>query len=175
MIRKLCFLLVLFSMSSMSHAYDWYVGASGHYLQDKILSANFKPGGIGALVGAYIKPKVGVELYAMTGLNPYDDDVDINLEHSYSVGALVRLESPETESGGKMFVKLGYGTTELNMDRSGTGEPGKDSFTGFTYGGGVEFNLCKSDRYYVSLDAMSYYSRNDISIGGASLGFRYRF
>ena len=175
MIKKGFFLLLLLSLSTVSSALDWYAGGGASYIQDKILNASFKPAAVNGRIGAYVQQQVGIEVYGLMGVNPYDDDVNIDLTHNYSIGVLARLESPETEDGGKIYLLLGYAATELDMDRSGTGEPGKETFTGVAYGGGVEFNISDSNKYYVNLDVMSYYAKGDISIGSLNLGFRYRF
>jgi len=109
----------------------------------------------------------------MTGISDHED-LDVNLDVSYSMGIMGRFESPESERG-KLYILLGYGITELDMNRSSTGVPGKESFHGFNYGGGAEFRLGDGEKYYANLQAVRYYDEDDLSIDGISFGFRYRF
>jgi len=169
--------VLLIGQSMTSSALDLYAGVAANYIQSEVevnsASAEFQPLALSGRIGAYIQPMVGIELYGMTGAAG-DDDLDIDMDLSYTLGMAARFETPESE-GGKIYFLLGYGITELDMDRSGTGEPGTATFHDFSYGGGVEFRLGGSDKLFINLQAMRYYAQDDIEINGASLGLRYRF
>jgi len=183
MIKKGCISLALLVQCSLASAQgpapnDWYVGFDANYIisevgNEDIGEASFNPLGASLRIGKYLEPQVGIELYGMAGLSDHDD-LNINLDVTYSLGIMGRFESPESE-GGKLYILLGYGITELDMDRSETGSPGKESFHGFNYGGGAEFRLGQGEKYYASLQAVRYYDEDDLSIVGVSFGFRYRF
>mgnify|MGYP000754098558 CR=1 FL=1 len=177
MIKKGCLAFILMGQSITSSALDLYVGLDANYILSEVTvddaSAEFQPLALSGRIGAYIEPMVGLEFYGMTGAAS-DDDLDIDMDLSYTLGLAARFETPESE-GGKIYFLLGYGITELDMDRSGTGEPGTATFHDFTYGGGVEFRLGGSDKLFINLQAVRYYAKDDIEIDGASLGLRYRF
>ena len=183
MFKKGCLGFVLLAQCSVGLAQDsvpsdWYFGLDANYIRntvgnDEIASADFAPLAASLRVGKYIEPQVGIELYAMSGVSD-DEDKDITMDLSYSIGIAGRFESPESERG-KLYILLGYGMTELDMDRSDTGSPGKESFHGFNYGGGVEFRLGEGEKYYANLQAVRYYDEDDLSIDGVSFGFRFRF
>jgi len=183
MIKKGCIGLALLAQCFVASAQerasnDWYVGFDVNYISsdignEDIGEASFNPLGASLRIGKYLEPQVGIELYAMTGVSDHED-LDINLDVNYSLGIMGRFESPESE-GGKLYILLGYGITELEMDRSETASPGKESFHGFNYGGGVEFCLGQGEKYYANLQAVRYYDEDDLSIDGMSFGLRYRF
>jgi len=176
MINKGLLAALLMSQCMSSYALDLYAGIDANYIFSEVeegdASAEFKPLALSGRIGAYIEKGVGIELYGMTGTD--DEDLDIDLGLSYMLGLAARFESPESE-GGKIYFLLGYGITELDMDRSGSGEPGKATFHDFSYGGGVEFRLGGSENLFINLQAVRYYAQDDIQIDGASLGLRYQF
>lgn len=176
MIKKSLLVAILMSQCATSYALDLYAGIDANYIfsgvEEGDASAKFNPMALSGRVGAYMQKGVGIELYGMTGND--DEDLDIDLGLSYMLGLATRFESPESE-GGKIYILLGYGITELDMDRSGSGEPGKATFHGFSYGAGVEFRLGRSDNWFMNLQGVRYYAKDDIHIDGASLGLRYQF
>ena len=176
MIKKAFFSALLISQSMSSHALDLYAGIDANYILNDVgensAEAEFRPLALSGRIGTYIEKGVGIELYGMTGSK--DEDLDLELTFSYMVGLAARFETPEPE-GGKIYFLLGYGITELDMDRSGTGEPGSGTFHDFSYGGGVEFRLGRSDNLFINLQAVRYYAQDEIQIDGASLGLRFQF
>jgi hypothetical protein len=176
MIKKGLLMALLLSQCTMSYALDLYAGIDANYILSEIeageAKAEFQPLALSGRLGTYIQKGVGIELYGMAGTE--DDDLDIDLGLNYMVGLAARFESPESE-GGKIYFLLGYGITELDMDRSGTGEPGTATFHDFSYGGGVEFRLGSSENLFMNLQAVRYYAQDDIQIDGASLGLRFQF
>lgn len=176
MLKKGLLVALLMSQCAMAHALDLYAGIDANYIFSEVeegdASAEFQPLGLSGRFGGYLEKGVGIELYGMTGTE--DDDLDIDLSLSYMLGLAARFESPESE-GGKIYILLGYGITELDMDRSGSGEPGKATFHGFSYGAGAEFRLGRSENWFMNIQGVRYYSRDDISIDGASLGLRFKF
>jgi len=65
--------------------------------------------------------------------------------------------------------------TELDMNRSGTAAPGKEMYHGPAYGGGIEYRMGQSGKYYINIQALRYHNEDDFLIDGASLGLRYRY
>ena len=176
MIKKFLLAFLLMSHGMTSYAVDLYAGVDANYILSEIESgdakADFKPLAVSGRVGFYLEQGVGLELYGMTGAE--DEDLDIELGLNYMAGVAARFESPESE-GGKIYILLGYGITELDMDRSGSSEPGKATFHDFNYGAGLEFRLGGADQLFVNLQAVRYYAQDEIQIDGASLGLRYKF
>jgi hypothetical protein len=176
MIKKGLLVALLMSQCTTSYALDLYAGIDANYIFSEVeegdASAKFNPIALGGRVGAYIQNGVGLEIYGMTGNE--DEDLDIDLGLSYMLGLAARFESPESE-GGKIYILLGYGITELDMNRSGSGEPGKATFHDFSYGAGVEFRLGGSDNVFMNFQAVRYYAQGAIQIDGASLGLRFQF
>jgi len=177
MIKKGCLVVCLLGVSLSSQAVEWYAGLDANYIQTKVTStsgnAKFLLPAVSFRFGAYLQPQLGVEFYGLSGVTD-GSDKNIKLNVNYSVGVTTRFETPESE-GGKIFFLIGYGWTQLDMNRSQTGSPGKQNFGDFSLGGGFEFKLGKSSPYYLSVQALRYYSGNDISLNGASIGLRYRF
>ena len=156
---------------------NWYVGLDAHYLlsdmgNDTTGVAEFKLNGAGLRVGTYVQKQVGIELYGLFGVGD-DQDVGIDLKLPSSVGLLGRVETPETE-GGKLFILLGYGASELELQRSAASLPDRELYHGFVYGGGVEFRLGESNSF-LNLQGLKYYDEGDISLTGLNLGLRYQF
>jgi hypothetical protein len=176
MIKKSVLGALLMCQCMAVNALDLYAGIDANYIFSEIeegdASAEFTPAALSGRFGAYLEKGVGIELYGMTGSD--DEDLDIDLSLNYMLGLAARFETPESK-GGKIYILLGYGITELDMDRSGSGEPGDATFHDFSYGGGVEFRLGGSDKIFMNLQAVRYYAQDDIQIDGASLGLRFRF
>ncbi|MFT5718210.1 MAG: hypothetical protein ACI9T7_002415 [Oleiphilaceae bacterium] len=176
MLKKGLLMALLMSQCTASYALDLYAGIDANYIFSEVeegdASAEFNPVALSGRFGAYIEKGVGIELYGMTGTK--DEDLDIDLSINYMVGLAARFETPESE-GGKIYFLLGYGITELDMDRSGSGEPGTATFHDFSYGGGVEFRLGSSENLFINLQGVRYYAQDDITIDGASLGLRLQF
>jgi len=156
-----------------THAIDLYGELSAGYLMNDVDQTEFDSITTELRFGAYVQPQVGLELYAGTGL---DDDKQIDIESglSYMAGLAVRLESPESE-GGKVFFLLGYGVTEIDVDRSGSGEPGKQSFDAVNYGLGAEFRLGNRNDLFLTVKGVRYYSKGGVGIDVAGLGIRAGF
>ena len=176
MMKKSLLAALLMSQCMPSYALDFYAGMDANYIFSEIeegdASAEFKPAALSGRLGAYIEPGVGIELYGMAGTKVEDLNIDLSL--NYMLGLAARFETPESE-GGKIYFLLGYGITELDMDRSGSGTPGSATFHDFSYGGGVEFRLGGSEKLFINLQAIRYYAQDNIQIDGASLGLRFRF
>jgi len=176
MIKKGLLAVLLMSQCMSSYALDLYAGIDANYIFSEVeegdARAEFNPVALSGRFGAYIEKGVGIELYGMAGAD--DEDLDIDLSLNYMLGLAARFETPESE-GGKIYFLLGYGITELDMDRSGSGAPGSATFHDFSYGGGVEFRLGGSDKLFINLQAVRYYAQDDIQIDGASLGLRFQF
>ena len=177
MIMKGCWFVCLMGVSLSSQALEWYAGLDANYIQTKVKSASgeakFLLPAMSFRLGTYLQPQLGLEFYGLSGVTD-DSDENIKLNVDYSIGVTTRFETPESE-GGKIFFLIGYGWTQLDMDRSHIGSPGKQSFGDFSLGGGVEFKLGKASPYYLNVQALRYYSGDDITLNGASMGLRYRF
>ena len=129
MIKKSLLGALLISQCMAVNALDLYAGIDANYIFNEIeegdARAEFTPMAVSGRFGAYLEKGVGIELYGMTGSD--DEDLDIDLSINYMLGLAARFETPESE-GGKIYFLLGYGITELDMDRSGSGEPGDATF-----------------------------------------------
>lgn len=172
-------LMLAISLSSKAEGQGKaYISLDGHYLMNNVGNsvigqAEFNPSLIGARAGVYLQPQVGLEIFGAMGVS---DNKDIGIEMSAKslAGVLARFESPEAENGGKLFLSLGYGMTELEMTRTVSSTPDRELYHGFVYGGGVEFRLGESNTF-INLQGLRYYHEDDFSIGGVSLGVRQIF
>ena len=165
--------LSLFIISLPTHAVDLYGELGAGYLMNDVDQTEFDSITTELRFGAYVQPQVGIELYAGVGVND-DKQIDIESGLSYMAGLAVRLESPESE-GGKIFFLLGYGVAEIDVDRSGSGEPGKQSFDAVNYGLGAEFRLGNRNDLFLTVKGVRYYSKSGIGIDVAGLGIRAEF
>ncbi len=157
---------------------EFYVGLDAYYLLNSLGNsatgkAEFDLAGAGFRAGMYIEPQLGLELYAAQGVNEAEDiGIDINVESI--AGILGRFESPEAENGGKLYILLGYGMSELEMKRSASSLADRELYHGFVYGGGAEFRLGETNSF-INIQGLRYYDEDDISLDGVSLGLRYGF
>jgi Outer membrane protein beta-barrel domain len=185
MARKLLFVSLFFQclslaaeeLSSQSPEGAHYAALEGHYLNSTLHSmtagdAEFGMTSLGFRLGTYIERQVGVELY---GIMPSSEDTDVNLDMSEkaSYGVLGRFESPES-NGGKLFILVGYGASELEMKRSATSLVDRELYHGFVYGGGIELRVGRSATF-VNIQGMKYYDEENLSLNGVSLGLRHQF
>lgn len=143
------------------------------YSFTKLDKEDFNPLTLEARLGMYLQPQVGLEAYYASGIND-DSQLDIDLEIKSIAGVNFRFESPESD-GMKIFILLGYGMTEWDLDRSGTGNPGKVDFDDFSYGAGFEWRLGKSNNWFLNLRGQRFLNKNDLSLDTAGLGVRYVF
>ncbi len=154
-------------------ATELYGEISTAYAFAKIADEKFKPFALEARFGFYLQKQVGVEAYYGASLGD-DKQLDIELSLDTIAGVNFRFESPEKE-GMKVFLLLGYGMSEWDVNRSGTGEPGKVDFDDFTYGGGLEWRVAKSKNWFVNVRGQRFLNKDDLSLDTGSLGVRYAF
>ena len=166
-------LLALFGTGYAS-ATELYGEINTHYTFAKIDDEKFNPVALEARVGIYLEKQLGLEAYYGTGLTD-DSQAGLDLELNTIAGVNLRFESPETKDHMKIFILLGYGMTEWDVDRSDTGSPGKVDFDDFNYGGGFEWRLGKSERWFWNIRGQRFLNKNDISLSSGSLGVRYAF
>lgn len=136
-------------------------------------TASFNIPTLEARFGYYLQPQLGIELHALSGLGD-DTTNDLSVELTSSVNLLARFETPERD-GGKLFLLGGYGQTSLDIDRSGTGNPGKQNFKNGNFGAGVEFALGTERRWYVNAKWHRYYADGGVSIDVAGINLRMAF
>jgi len=165
--------LSLFSVG-LASATELYGEINAAYVFSKIDDEKFNPLAIETRIGFYLEKQVGLEAYYGTGLND-DSQFDIDVSLNTLAGVNLRFESPETKDGMKIFILLGYGMSEWDVDRSGTGEPGKVDFDDFSYGGGFEWRLGKSEHWFMNLRGQRFLNKDDLSLDIGSLGVRYAF
>ncbi len=173
MTKSVFALIVMFCFSGASQASDFYGELSANYMMIDALTAKPAPIGAELRLGMYLEQGVGLELFAGSGAAS-DEDLDIDVDLSYTAGGALRFESPEKD-GGKVYFLLGYAVTELDLNRSDTGLPGKEAYDGFSYGGGVEFRMAKSRDVFLGLRVQRYFSGDEVDIDVASLGLRLGF
>jgi hypothetical protein len=168
--------LILISLlcAGFTSATELYGEINTNYVFSKIEDEKFNPLALEARFGFYLEQQVGLEAYYSMGIND-DSQVGIDLTLNTTAGVNLRFESPETKEGMKVFILLGYGMTEWDVDRSGTGEPGKVDFDDFSYGGGLEWRLCNSKNWFINLHGQRFLNKNSLSLDTGSLGVRYAF
>ncbi len=170
--RKLLFCLLLIS-SPWLQAETLYTELNGTYTFTKLDDEQFNPTTLEARLGMYLQQQVGIEAYVSSGLSD-DSQLDIDVSIKTIAGVNFRFESPESE-GMKIFILLGYGMTEWEVDRSGSGEPGSVDFDDFSYGAGFEWRLGKSEQWFINLRGQRFLNKNDLTLDLGSLGVRYVF
>tara|TARA_R110002072_G_scaffold1130_10_gene9472 strand:- start:42877 stop:43401 length:525 start_codon:yes stop_codon:yes gene_type:complete len=165
--------LALFS-AEFASATELYGEINTSYAFSKIADEKFNPLALETRFGFYLEKQIGLEAYYGTGLSN-DKQSGLELSLNTIAGVNLRLESPDTKDGMKVFILLGYGMSEWDVDRSGTGEPGKVDFDDFSYGGGFEWRLGKSENWFVNIRGQRFLNKKDISLDTGSLGVRYAF
>ncbi|MFT6029647.1 MAG: hypothetical protein ACI8O8_001383 [Oleiphilaceae bacterium] len=163
---------MLFSIGFVS-ATELYGELNTSYAFAKIEDEKLKPLALEARIGFYLQKQVGLEAYFGTGLSD-DSQVDLNVSITTLAGVNLRFESSE-RNGMKVLILLGYGMSQWDVDRSGTGEPGKVDFDDFSYGGGLEWRVGKSKNWFVNLRGQRFLNKDDLSLSTGSLGVRYAF
>lgn len=152
---------------------SFYAELNTGYSFTKVDKEEFNPLTIETRLGIYLQPQVGIEAYYATGLTD-NTQLNIDLALTKLAGINLRFESPESD-GMKVFILLGYGMTEWDLDRSDTGEPGKVDFDDFSYGAGFEWRLGKSENWFINLRGQRFLNKNDLELNIGSLGVRYVF
>ncbi len=170
--RKLL-LCLLFISSPWLQAETLYTELNGAYTFTKLDDEQFNPTTLEARLGMYLQQQVGIEAYVASGLSD-DSQLDIDVSIKTIAGINFRFESPESD-GMKIFILLGYGMTEWDVDRSGSGEPGSVDFDDFSYGAGFEWRLGKSEQWFINLRGQRFLNKNDLTLDLGSLGVRYVF
>jgi hypothetical protein len=178
---KLVGLALMFTISATGYAQDgknFYFGMDAHYAKNSIGdqpadSEDFTMSALGIRAGAYIEPQLGIELYMAKGIES-DEQSNIEMSLESVAGVVGRFESPETENGFKLYVLLGYGMTELEMQRKTTAVTDRELYHGFVYGGGGELRLGRSNSY-LNVQGLRHYHDNGITLNGLSIGFRQGF
>lgn len=155
-----------------------YLGLDAYYLRNLIgndLSGEgeFNLTAAGLRAGYYLERQIGVEVYGALGVGD-SQELGIDMKMNSVAGILGRFESPETEDGFKLFILLGYGMAELEMQRSENSLPDRELYHSFVYGGGAEFRLGRSDSF-INIQGLRHYDEEDLSLDGISLGFRQGF
>ena len=158
---------------SSAHAESFYGELNTGYSFTKLDDEQFNPITLEARLGMYIQQQVGVEAYYATGVSD-DTQFNIDLAINTAAGLNFRFESIESD-GMKIMILLGYGMTEWDLDRSGTGAPGKVDFDDFNYGAGFEWRLGKSKNWFINLRGQRYLNKHDLTLDMGSLGVRYVF
>jgi opacity protein-like surface antigen len=159
--------------AGFASAAELYGEVNTSYIFSKIDDEKFNPLALEARVGVYLQKQVGLEAYYGSGLSD-DTQVNIDLSINTVAGVNFRFESPE-KKGMKIFILLGYGMSEWDVDRSGTSEPGKVDFDDFSYGGGLEWRVGKSENWFVNLRGQRFLNKDDLSLDTGSVGVRYAF
>lgn len=172
--KLLAFALLSIFSAGFASATELYGEINTSYVFSKIGDEKFNPLALEARIGIYLEQQVGLEAYYGSGLSD-DSQVGIDLSLTTLAGINLRFESPETKDGMKIFVLLGYGMSEWDVDRSGTGEPGKVDFDDFSYGGGLEWRIGTSENWFVNVRGQSFLNKDDLNLGTGSLGVRYAF
>lgn len=164
--------LTFFCVGPVS-AMELYGEINAAYVFSQVDKEEFNPTALDARLGMYLEPQVGLEVYVGSGLSD-DTEVDIDMSLTTLAGVNLRFESPESK-GMKIFILLGYGMSEWDLDRSGTSEPGKVDFDDFSYGAGFEWRIGKSKNWFVNLRGQRFLNKDDLSLDTGSLGVRYAF
>jgi hypothetical protein len=158
---------------SYLQADTFYAELNSAYSFTELNEEEFNPITLEARLGMYLEQQVGVEAYYASGVND-DTQLAIDLAIKSVAGINFRFESPEAD-GMKIFILLGYGMTEWDLDRSDTGEPGKVDFDDFSYGAGFEWRLGQSNNWFVNLRGQRFLNKDDLKLDTGSLGVRYVF
>lgn len=172
--------LVAASLCANSYAQErsgYYIGFDANHIINEleassVTKAEFGLASLGARVGFYIEPQVGLEFYGASGVSE-DQDQGLSMQAVSSLGLLGRFESPES-NGGKLYILLGYGASEIELQRSVTSLPDRELYHGFVYGGGFEFRIGNSANH-VNIQGLKYYNEDNLSLSGVSLGLRHQF
>lgn len=142
-------------------------------LMAEVDSAEFSPTAGELRAAFYLQPQVALEVYGGAGAGS-DEDLGLDYEVNYFAGTALRLESP-LRNDTQAFFLLGYGVTDVSLDRSNTGLPGDESFDGPTYGGGLEISPFRNKHLRLNVTVRRYYGDNGIDLDYGSFGFRVLF
>lgn len=135
--------------------------------------AEFAPSAGELRAAFYLQPQVALEVYAGAGAGSATD-LDLDYKVNYFAGGALRLESP-LRNDTQAFFLLGYGVSDINLNRSGTGQPGDETFDGPTYGGGLEISPFRNKHLRLNVTVRRYYGDNGIDLDYGSVGFRVLF
>lgn len=172
-----CFLLLPVSIVSADTPLygEVHLGAAGVRHSD----LDFYPALGSITAGWYVRPDIGVELFADAGFSDGEDS-DIELGVEDAVGIALRLQSP-AEKGLHGYVVLGYvdfslaQSSTLRVDLGGVEirETNLDErFTGSRLSIGMMQRLQRYPSLLVSAEYRNYYSASSIKVDGFLLGLR---
>lgn len=174
-----CSLMTAACIAALLHsapllALDAYVQTGVNHMVVRAEGARFAPLAWEGRLGLYIDQQIALEVQAAAGINDAEK-IDIQTDLATQYGVSLRLESPEVK-GGKLYFLGGYGVTELDIDRSDTGAPGKLEYKGGNYGLGTQirpFEKCRSFSLY--LEAKRHFAEDHVKIDHIGLGVGYAF
>ena len=106
---------------------------------------------------------VAVEAQAAVGVISEDDE-GVSINEDWNVGAFVKGSAPISEQFA-IFARLGYAVTQFGVEAGSFDE--SESFDGFAFGAGVEFDLNPVSGVRLEYTAYDFGSVEDIDVGTA--------
>lgn len=171
--RMLCLLILPVLFAQNAPALELYGETGIGQFKTKVSSTSFSTSAVEARLGTYIMPGLGIELHGASGIGS-DTSNAIDVQLDYSANLQTRFETPERE-GGKLFFLAGYGLTALDMNRSNTGQPGREEFKSGNFGGGVEYHFQKYPALFLNMKWNRLYAQGGVEIDNTSLSLRITF
>lgn len=124
----------------------------------------------GAIAGTWVRPGIGIELFADTPL-AYGDDNGFEAGVSEAFGAALRLRSPPVD-GLYGYVVLGYADFTVHQEPFDGGIAQDERFTGMKFSVGLMQRLKILPAMLVSAEYRNFYVDEPVRVDGLSLGLR---
>ncbi len=155
-----------------------------NYIQVGLIQANyaeprvsFTNGMLALTAGHKFDQNLSIEAMAASATSHasgYWGNVFVTAKVSNATGIYVKALSTPS-NGFSVYAKGGFtrGTLTASASVAGYSASAWTSATSPSYGAGAQFDI--SPNSYVAIDYMSYYNKNDTTIGGPSINFGYKF
>ena len=171
MIRIISLALFLSVFATKVNANEYYVGVDHTQVRTDFAGVDAKPTAVTFKFAAELYNRTFLEL--QTDISQSEDELlGVSIDASSTKAALIRFRTPNFDKF-SYDLALGYAKTELNF----TGNPqiynGKEEFSGFAWGGRINYDLPYNMR--LSADYLSRYNQDNLKIDSWSVGFSYHF
>ncbi|WP_462158671.1 outer membrane beta-barrel protein [Pseudoalteromonas sp. GB56] len=152
-------------------ANEYYVGVDHAQLRTDFAGVEAKPTALIIKAGAELYNRTYLEV--QTDISQSEDELlGVSIDASSAQSALIRFRTPQFGSF-SYDLAFGYAKTELNFTGNAEVYDGKEKFTGFAWGGRLNYELPYNLR--LNADYLSRYNKDNLKIDTWSVGLSYYF
>lgn len=122
--------------------------------------------------GVFVRPNIGIEVFADTSLSDADRDI-YTMDVTQATGVAARFQAPP-QRGLSAYILLGYVDFTLEQRENGIVGPRtvKQSFDGLRFSIGVQQELAQLKGLLFGVEYKNYHADSGITVDGLSVGLR---